>query len=227
MGRYRRFLIDVDGTLFDFDRSESEAFRKLCAHLGVPCTEELHAHYHDVNLSYWKLYEKGLAEREYFFPQRFIDAFRDFGYETDGQDANHAYLEFLSRECFVYPGAMELIQELSGRGFVYLCTNGDALVQERRLEASGILPYVAGVFISEKVGCQKPTKEYFSEVFKTVPYGPDCIMIGDSLTSDILGGVNASLDTVWYCPPGTVNDHPEIRPTYTVSALPDILKIIS
>lgn len=226
MPHYENILIDVDDTLLDFVRAEREAFIKVCAFLQIPYSEALNTHYHNVNIHYWQLHEKGLAEKKDFLPLRFSESFQDFGYQIDGAEANRQYTDFLGEGSYPLPDAVEVLKTLHDRSRVWLVTNGNESVQRRRIEVSPIRHYVEGAFISDCIGFQKPSREFFDEVFRTVPYSAKrTVIIGDSLTSDIRGGKNAGIDSIWYNPAGKPNDHPDIRPTYEIrdlKELPDI-----
>jgi 2-haloacid dehalogenase len=82
-------------------------------------------------------------------------------------------------------------------------------------------------FISEEMGCAKPEKRFFDLVAAAIPdFDPaSAIVIGDSLSSDIQGGINAGLDTCWYNPHGKPAP-PNMNITHTVTDLKDILPIL-
>lgn len=227
MPKYTALLIDADDTLLDFKKSESLAFKKLCGFLNIPHTEKLHQTYHKVNLAFWKLFEKGLAEKAYFLPQRFYDAFLMEGFHVDGDKANDFYFRALAEESHLLPGALEFVREASRYADLYLCSNGNAYVQEKRLSASPITPYFKHIFISEKVGAQKPSAAFFDVIFDTIPQNrSESLMIGDSKSSDIQGGINAKIDTCFIDIADEEDRHPEIIPTYSVHSYGDIINIL-
>ena len=121
---------------------------------------------------------------------------------ADIQKINEDYVECLSRCGFVTHGALALCKSLHGRCGLYIATNGLRKAQEGRLERSGLKPYIDGMFISDTVGFQKPAKEYFEYIFKTLQIEDkgDVIMLGDSLTSDMQGGKNAGITTCLFDP---------------------------
>lgn len=223
--KYTKLFIDVDDTLLDFKMAEKEALRRTAEHFGLPFTPEFHQAYHEINISYWKLHEKGLTEKEEFLPQRFIDLMARFGYDTDGHAANAFYHKALCEGYFLMPGAEELLKELSKTAEIWLVTNGDTDVQTSRLSMGPLMQYVKGLFISDEIGAPKPSKEFFDIVFKTVPHTEDMLIIGDSLTSDIRGGKNAAMASCWFNPDG-VENNTDITPTYTVRTLEEIPAIV-
>ena len=121
------------------------------------------------------------------------------------------------------PGAEELLETLASRYDLYLATNGTAAVQHARLDSAGIRRYFKGVFISEEVGADKPSPEYFHRCMDAIPgFDPAAaIMVGDSLTSDIRGGQNAGIRTCWVNPKGK-SARPDIRPDCTIRALSEL-----
>ena len=100
------------------------------------------------------------------------------------------------------PGALELVRDLSEKYLLYIVTNGNAVSQRTRLEHSGLLPYVKDVFVSEDAGAAKPDSRYFDYVFSRIPgfRREQALLVGDSLTSDMLGAQNAGIDSLWYFP---------------------------
>ena len=80
------------------------------------------------------------------------------------------------------------------------------------------------------MGANKPSRAFFDACAARIPgYDPrKALMVGDSLTSDILGGINAGMKTCWVCPRGT-QGRPDIVPDYRIEALsqlPELLKTL-
>ena len=117
---------------------------------------------------------------------------------------NQEYFRNLGQGGALYPGALELIRELSATYELYIVTNGNAVTQKTRLERSGLLDYVKAYFVSEDAGAAKPDPRYFDYVFSRIPgfAKEQALLLGDSLTSDMLGAQNAGIDSLWYCPQG-------------------------
>lgn len=224
---YRIALFDADNTLLDFTRSEQEA---LCACLtarGIPAEKETLSLYSHINSGHWKRLEQGLTTRDRLKVERFSDFFEALGYNGSPEHMAEDYMAALSRQRFLIDGALELIQALHGHCRLYIITNGIASVQQSRLGKSPLAPYFDSSFISEEMGCAKPERVFFNKVAARIPdFDPrEALVIGDSLTSDMEGGIRAGLDTCWY--------NPERRPvptampiTYTVSSLEEILPIL-
>ena len=69
-----------------------------------------------------------------------------------------------------------------------------------RQKSAGISRYFGEIFISQRIGHDKPAREFFDACFARIPgfQRDKAVIIGDSLTSDIQGGKNAGVRTVWY-----------------------------
>ena len=139
---------------------------------------------------------------------------------------NARYVQNLGEQAILLEGAVEMLERLAGRYRLAVATNGLTLVQRARLQKSGILPLLSGVFISQEMGVQKPDKAYFERIFAT--YGDSArekyLMIGDSLRADIAGGINAGIDTCWFYPAGA--EATEMQPTYTVRGYDELLGLL-
>ena len=91
------------------------------------------------------------------------------------------------------------------------------------MTSADLYPYFEESFVSQELGHNKPSKEYFEAAFARIPgFDPaECLMVGDSLTSDILGGKNAGLRTVWVNPHHkTAPEH--LKPDYEIEYLADL-----
>ena len=125
-------------------------------------------------------------------------------------------------------GALELCQRLHGKFKMYIVTNGQKEIQKSRLFPSPLFKYFDECFISEDVGYEKPSVKYFDAVIKNIPdYDPQkAIIIGDSLTSDMQGGINIGIDTCWYNPHG--KSAPEgMKLTYIVSNYEEMESVLT
>ena len=91
------------------------------------------------------------------------------------------------------------------------------------MTSADLYPYFEQSFVSQDLGHNKPSKAYFDAAFARIPgFDPDeCLMVGDSLTSDILGGKNAGLRTVWVNP-GHKTAPEHLKPDYEIEFLADL-----
>ncbi len=226
MSKYTTLLFDADETLLDFSFAEAMAIKTVCTSFGIKYCEDVRNAYSKINLSLWKQLEKGLVTRDIIKIRRFEQFAEVVGSSASPAAMADCYIQALSQCGFIIEGADELCTALSEKYDMYIVTNGLAVVQKNRLQKCGLLPFFSGVFISEETGSQKPEKKFFEFVFEGIPEKDKskiCI-IGDSMSSDILGGINAGIDTCFYCAEKT--DMPYL-PTYVAESYKDILKIFT
>lgn len=216
-------LFDLDDTLLDFHRAEKRAITRTMRECGLEPDEERVALYSRINREQWKLLERGLITRDEVLTRRFSLLLEALGAEGDPRAMRAIYEKNLSEGHFFMPGALETLDRLSLKYPLYLVSNGTARVQDGRLRSAGILPYFREVFISERMGYVKPQKEYFDCCFAVIGEDkrPGAVIVGDSLTSDIRGGINAGIHTVWYNPEGKPAD-PDTPPEVTIRALSEL-----
>ena len=214
---YRFLLLDADDTLFDFQTAEARALKAAMLADHKEYKEEYLPVYSSINLALWKQLELGEVTKAQLQRLRFERFYAKIGMPGDSENVRRLYPEKLGEQGILLPGAMELVQELSRTRQLYLVTNGMEAIQRNRLRHSGLLPYLRGVFISEVIGVPKPQKAFFDAVAKEIPgyEREQVLLIGDSLTSDMRGGVNAGVDTCWYNAKGEPNNT-EVCPTYEV-----------
>jgi 2-haloacid dehalogenase len=230
--RYDTILFDADETLLDFHRSEYEAVAETMAEVGIEPTEERISTYSQINDRLWKALERGEIEKSVLLWKRFLlfrEQFGIGGTEEDAREMAARYMKHLSEKGYLLDGALSLLQRLKGKVRMYIVTNGVAFIQRGRYKLSGLESYPDGVFISEEVGAEKPSPAYFSYVAEHIPdfCRERTLVVGDSLTSDIKGGVNFGLDTCWFNPHGkAVSEELRGRITYTVSSHEEIYRLI-
>ena len=224
----RNVLFDLDDTLFDFHKAEKIALTKTLVHFGIDPTEETLALYSAINAAHWKRLELGEISREEVKVGRYRELFKTIGVECDPVKATAYYESMLAIGHYFMPGAPELLEELYGKYRLYIVSNGTAKVQEGRIGSSGIKKYMDGIFISQILGANKPDKQFFDICFSEIPDFSlsETVIIGDSLSSDIKGGINAGIITVWFNPKGIENDN-DIKPDYTIKELSEVPGLLS
>lgn len=213
-------FLDLDNTILDFDKAESIAIPKTLAHFGITVTPELLQRYHLINKNSWEMMERGEISRQIVGMHRFDVFFKELGVEVDAWACEDLYQKNLAMGHYFLPGAEEAVHRLSKKYRLFLASNGTASVQEGRMSSANLYPYFEKVYVSEQIGASKPSIEYFDRCFAQIPdFDPKkAIIVGDSLTSDILGGINAGIATCWINPkhlPG----REDIRPDYELEGL--------
>lgn len=224
----RNVLFDLDDTLFDFHKAEKIALTKTLVHFGIDPTEETLALYSTINAAHWKRLELGEISREEVKVGRYRELFETIGVECDPVKATAYYESMLAIGHYFMPGAPELLEELYRKYRLYIVSNGTSKVQEGRIGSSGIAKYMDGIFISQILGANKPDKQFFDICFAEIPDFSlsETVIIGDSLSSDIKGGINAGITTVWFNPKGIENDN-DIKPDYTIKELSEVPGLLS
>ena len=217
---FEYLFLDLDDTILDFHKAERIAISKTIREFGLEPTEEVLHRYHLINKWHWEQLELGKLTRPEVLENRFGVLFEEFGIQADKAACAKAYEHNLSQGHWFMPGAEEAVERLSKKYRLFLASNGTATVQKGRMTSANLYRFFEKCFVSQEIGHNKPSKEYFEAAFNLIP-GFDkskCLMVGDSLTSDIRGGINAGLKTCWVNPthaPG----REDLRPDYEIEYL--------
>ena len=214
--KYKVILFDADETLFDFKKAEKEAFKNTMIEFGVSYDESYHFNiYKEINTAIWKELEEGLITQEKLKTERFRRFIEKIEMDFNENDFANTYMKYLGEGSFLFGGAKELIEDLSDKYILSIVTNGLTAVQERRVKKSVIAKYFKDIVISEEVGISKPNPDIFEHAINNLgKFSKDeVLMIGDSLNSDIRGGINYNIDTCWYNP-NKAENKTNLRPTY-------------
>lgn len=197
-------LWDVDGTLLDFHVAERAAIRALFSEFGLgECTDAMLARYAAINDSFWQRLERNELSKEQILVGRFEQFFGEYGIDVSLAPAfNERYQPKLGDTIVYRDDSLSIVKSLKGRVKQYVVSNGTVAAQTKKLERSQLGAWMDGVFLSEELGAEKPNAAFFEKVFAAIrPESLSAVMIvGDSLTSDIQGGMNAGVKTCWYNP---------------------------
>ena len=212
-------MLDLDDTILDFHKAERIALSKTIRDFGVEPGEDVLNRYNLINKAHWEMLERGELTREEVLTNRFAVLFRELGRQVDPVACARDYEGNLGIGHYFLPGAEEAVTELHKKYKLYLASNGTASVQHSRLKSANLYRHFDGIFISQEIGFNKPSKEYFEACFAKIPgFDPKkAIMAGDSLTSDILGGKNAGIATVWVNP--SRKKAGDIQPDYEIESI--------
>lgn len=232
MKKYTYLLFDVDNTLLDFDRSEHDAMADALVEHGFAADDEIIAKYSLINDAHWEMLEKGEMDRETLVWHRFKVLGETCGLSPmDPVAFAESYVKHLTHKSFLMDGALEVCCELAKHYTLVAITNGNASVQHGRFDPSPLFPLFKDAFISEDIGHNKPAQAYFDAVAAALPdLDPaHALVIGDSLSSDMAGGVRWGCDTCWLCPDENNRGAAQARGlnlTYTISHLRELLDIL-
>lgn len=225
--RYSTVLFDLDHTLFDTHASEAAAFDATMRSIGLDATPELFTTYDRLNQALWRRVESGELGPNDIKVHRFEQFLETVDVVADPMAMATTFVSALADHGDLYADASELLDELRGSCRLALVTNGIGSVQRGRLRRVGLDEGFAVVSISGELGMSKPRRAIFDHTLDSmgVDDRDDVVMVGDSLVSDIRGGVNAGIDTVWFNPHQQGN-HTDVRPTHEISALADIPALV-
>lgn len=220
-------FLDIDDTLLDFHKAEALAIRTALSRFGIEPSEDNVRRYSQLNRRCWEQFEKGEMSREDVLTTRFEMLFDEMGVDFSADEAQRIYENELGSYHFYIDGAEEMLEEIYRDYDLYITTNGIKIVQSRRIADSGIDKYFKDIFISEEIGFNKPQREYFEFIFNKIgDFDKDSsIVVGDSLSSDILGGINAGIRTCWYNPKGLPTKN-GITPDYIISDIKELPKLL-
>ena len=212
-------FLDLDDTILDFHKAERIAVSKTIREFGVEPTGEVLSRYHIINKWHWEQLELGRLTRTQVLEDRFKVLFRELGKDVDAALCARTYEKNLAIGHYFLPGAEAAVDRLSKKYRLFLASNGTASVQKGRMTSANLYRFFEKVFVSQEIGHNKPSKAYFDACFAQIPDfdRSKAIMVGDSLSSDIKGGINAGIRTVWVNP-GHI-DSGDVKPDYEIEAL--------
>jgi 2-haloacid dehalogenase len=225
--KYDLILFDADGTLFDYDRAEGIALQRAFEHHQFQYEDTIRNRYREINSSMWKEFENGKIDKVSLQTGRFQRLLEECNLEADACDFNSIYLDLLSEGGYLLDGALEVCRELSQNCTLAIATNGIARTQKNRLKNSAIFPYIKHIIVSEDAGYQKPHQGFFQYAFHICGHHDKetAIIVGDSLSADIRGGVDFGIDTCWYNP-GKITDRNDLRADHEIHDLRELMKFI-
>ncbi len=223
-------FLDLDDTILDFHTAERLAISEALRTFGTVADDAVLRRYSEINKSFWERLERREIKREEVLLGRFRQFLSEIGCGASAEEMQTCYESHLEHQGIFLPGAKELLDTLYGKYRLYLASNGNSRVQAGRIAVTGIRRYFDDIFVSQELGADKPSAEFFARAFARIGdvERDRTVMVGDSLTSDILGGKNAGIRTVWFCP----KEKPQrdgISPDFVIRSLdelPSLLKTL-
>ena len=225
---YPWLWFDADGTLFDYNRAEAVALKNTFHSLTLPFKDAYLDVYRNINHGLWQALERQEITQAVLGFRRFELLMEALQLSVSPEQMSSTYVEQLSICSELIEGAYEVLQALHEKSQLAIVTNGLQTVQHGRLAHSSIRGFIKELIISEEIGAAKPSRAFFDAAFARCghPSKEEVLIIGDSLTSDIQGGVDYGIDTCWYNPMSEAK--PEgLEITYEIRQLPELLEIFN
>ena len=223
----KAILLDVDNTLIDFNKSAEWSMRKCFEEYNLEMTDDVIPTFHRINDELWRRLEKGTITKPQLHKIRWQTIFNELGIKADGPSFEQKFIEYVPQAGIPVEGAKELLDFLYGKYIICYASNSSKYQQMIKLTKADMLKYADHLFISDEIGVAKPAKEYFEECMaRLAPLKKEeVILIGDSLTADIEGGVNFGIKTIWfdYLKKGKAEG---VKPDYTVTKLEEISSLL-
>ncbi len=225
---FSHLLFDFDHMLFDTDSSEALAFANALANVGIDAPERYLPQYQDINQGLWRQVEAGRISPNEVKTLRFEKLKSELGFNYNSAAVAETYATGLVECGELFPGANRLLEDLRVNFSLGMITNGIGSVQRGRMERLGIAKFFDSVVISGEVGVAKPRPEIFAIALAQLgdPPRSECLMIGDSLPSDMQGGENAGIPTAWFNPNRVMNPTP-LRPTFEFSSFDGLVDVLA
>lgn len=223
----RTILLDIDDTILDFHECAKSTILRASEDFGVDFTQDMLSFYMEQNAFLWGQYEKGIITREDIFKTRFPMLFKEYGYDVDGIEFENAFQKYFKTQYKFVDGAVELVEYLASKYDLYVASNSLLETQVSRLTSAGLYKYFKRLFVSDAIGYQKPTKEFFEGCFCQIPNfkKEETIIIGDSLSSDIKGGCMVGIKTCWFNSK-QIKNNTEYKADYEITSLDEIKNIL-
>ncbi len=225
---YEVIIFDADETLFNFKKSEKYALKNTMIEFGIDYDENYHLKvYKDINTLIWKEFENGLIIQRDLNIERFKRLLSKLNIKFDEVKFAKSYVKHLSCASFLYDDSMALIESLHKDYRLIIITNGLKDVQDNRIRKSVIGKYFEDVVISDEIEVSKPDPKIFQHALKNINHTDKTkvLMVGDSLTSDIQGGIRFGIDTCWFNSNKIINKS-AIKPTYEITNLMELKNIV-
>ncbi|MFZ2543488.1 MAG: YjjG family noncanonical pyrimidine nucleotidase [Lactococcus raffinolactis] len=228
---YRVIIFDLDDTVLDFKAGEKKGLATVFKHFNTAMLDydAWVATYIEINAHVWQAIEKG-AESQPLLNQRFSETFAAFGQSIDGVAAEALYRQVLNVNDAVIAGAAEVLEALYQKSYqLVVGTNGKTVTQYQRLKLTGFYRYFEHIIISEEIGHAKPSQAFFEHIVALYPEQTKdaFLMVGDTLSTDILGAHQADIASVWLNQSGKQALGKAYQPTYTISNISDLMSVLT
>lgn len=192
-------LIDIDDTIFDFEKCSKNSFLKTLEKFNLKFKEEDFSYFNKVNDILWTKQKLGEINIKEVFIKRDYLMGKYFNLDIEKGLFNDLFVKFLYDEIEMVDGIEDLLLYLSDKYKIFTASNGIFKMQENRLKKSNLYKYFDKIFVSDKIGFEKPDKKFFQKIIELTKFSnDDLIMIGDSIKSDIIGAKNSKIKSIYF-----------------------------
>ncbi|MDU7649719.1 MAG: YjjG family noncanonical pyrimidine nucleotidase [Anaerococcus vaginalis] len=218
-------LIDIDDTIFDFEKCSKNSFLKTLEKFNLKFKEEDFSYFNKVNDILWTKQKLGEINIKEVFIKRDYLMVKYFNLDIEKGFFNYLFVKFLYDEIEMVDGIEDLLLYLSDKYQIFTASNGIYKMQENRLKKSNLDKYFDKIFVSDKIGFEKPDKKFFQKIMDLTKFSnDDLIMIGDSIKSDIIGAKNSKIKSIYFNKENKKISDKNF--TYQVKNLSEIKKIL-
>ncbi|MDZ7899931.1 MAG: YjjG family noncanonical pyrimidine nucleotidase [Arcicella sp.] len=230
---YKHIFFDLDHTLWDHNTNSRIALQEVyeafnLAEIGIASAHSFYLNFNEINHQLWDKYEAGQISQFDLRHQRFRLIFNQLGVNNHElcDIISESYMEISTKKPNLLPNAHEILQYLEPKYPLHIITNGFDEVQSVKMEAGKITHFFREIITSQNSGYKKPDARIFEYALQKVgASASECLMIGDSFQSDIVGATRAGIDAVFFNPEQR-NQEISISPKYEIQDLDELRRIL-
>jgi putative hydrolase of the HAD superfamily len=135
--------------------------------------------------------------------------------------------EYRRKRHILFPEVLKVLKEIYKVYRLGLITNGLPELQWQKIKGAGIELYFENIIISGEINVRKPKEEIFLFAIKRFNTTKEnCVMVGNSLNSDILGANNVGIYSIWINRINKKKIKSEIKPNKIITSLLELPEII-
>ena len=230
---YKHLFFDLYHTLWDFEKNSAECLADIYEifdfkGLNISNLEAFQQEFSVVNKHHWSLLEKNLITHEDLRRRRFQETLENLGVKdlkkSFGLEINEYFLELLPKKAHLIEGAINVLEYLLPKYELHIISNGWQDIQVNKMKSSEIHHYFGEIITNELAGTRKPDRRIFDYAIDVTKADlAESLMIGDNYEADILGAINANMDTVFYNPDNIAAGQ---KPTFDIKKLVELKEIL-
>lgn len=231
--KYKHLFFDLDHTLWDHNTNSRIGLEEVYQQFdlqafGVFSPTQFYLKFNEINHQLWDKYEAGRISQSELRHTRFRLIFSQLGVNNDSicDEISNTYINISSKKHHLLPNAQETLEYLFPKYPMHIITNGFDEIQSIKMNAGKITHFFQEVVTAQNSGYKKPDSRIFEYALKKIKAVPqECLMIGDSFQSDIVGATRAGIDAVFFNPDQR-NQDISIKPKYEIRDLGELKGIL-